>query len=144
MMNWVAVYKFFHIISMLVLCATFLLNYVAWCVLPWSSSQKYIFLSFAKLRVILPAALLTAMLTGGLLIYPKGYSVHTPWIEAAFALLMLIVCLWFFSQWMITKWSVAKHRVLILLGVHFVYAAVFFFLFLIVHDAVTKTTWVLL
>jgi len=75
-----------------------------------------------------------AILTGTLLIYPKHYTFHTPWIVAAYFfssfILMILIILLFFKEKL-------KNRV----AWQFFYLIILLILMIIAHDAVTKTTF---
>lgn len=75
-----------------------------------------------------------ALITGTLLVYPKQYTFHTPWIMAAYGLLGVFcsaIILALFLQEKIAKRWVWKIIYFLLLGI----------LTMIVHDAVTKTSF---
>lgn len=72
---------------------------------------------------------LFAMLTGTLLIYPKHYTFHTPWIQAAYLLLLGFI---FGVVYLI--YSKKKPNLILPL-------AMTTLLIFIIHDAVTKTTF---
>ena len=74
-----------------------------------------------------------ALLTGTLLVYPKHYTFHTPWIQAAYILVFLsgaiVSMLIYFRKKIRWGW---------LWVVSYIFLAII--LAGIVHDAVTKTT----
>ena len=75
-----------------------------------------------------------ALITGTLLVYPKQYTFHTHWILAAYALLGIFCSLVIFALLLQKKFTsqwLWKTLYFILLGI----------LILIVHDAVTKTSF---
>jgi hypothetical protein len=76
-----------------------------------------------------------AMLTGTLLVYPKNFSFHTPWIQAAY-LFVTIFSVGILGLIWAKKTFVLQHR-----GMWFCsYLALLMILLIVVHDAVTKTT----
>ena len=89
-------------------------------------------LLFRLNKAMLHTALL-AMLTGTLLVYPKHFTFHTPWIQAAYLLVG------FFCFVMVLLLIFKQKRNLKFLGV--LYAVMFVLLVGVVHDAVTKTSF---
>ena len=77
-----------------------------------------------------------AVLTGTLLIYPKHFTFHTPWIQAAYLLVFVfgtaVSLLVYWRNQLTSRWGWIVSYV-ILSGT----------LIAIVHDAVTKTTFLL-
>jgi uncharacterized membrane protein YozB (DUF420 family) len=88
-----------------------------------------------RLNKIILVLAFFAMLTGTFLVHPKHFTFHTPWIQAAY---ILIVC---FSLGLFALMFLSKKQI------RFSGIAIFFYLLLllvlvfIVHDAVTKTTF---
>ena len=74
-----------------------------------------------------------ALVTGTFLVYPKHFTFATPWIQAAYALVLVIVFsilgLMLFGAKLKNRW--------IWRGIYF---AMIVMLILVIHDAVTKTT----
>jgi len=89
---------------------------------------------------------LFAMITGTLLVIPKHFTFHTPWIQAAY-LLLLCAGLGIFSLILLKKKRILKKgnepfsrkERAVWQFAYFVLAIV---LIGIIHDAVTKTTFV--
>jgi hypothetical protein len=116
--------KFIHVIFALSLfggtlyCLTAKHNLIA------SSTKPLLFMS------------LLAMLTGTLLVYPKHFTFHTPWIIAAYTLLFLVMLgiLFLFSL----KKKGIFNRPWNLRVTYFILGLLLLF---IIHDAVTKTTF---
>jgi hypothetical protein len=83
------------------------------------------------------------MATGTLLVLPKHFTFHTPWIQAAYVLTTLyslsIITLIFFRKKRRVKMAGDK----LTQGQQYLwrlaYLALLFILILVVHDAVTKT-----
>ncbi|MCW5589554.1 MAG: hypothetical protein KIT27_07820 [Legionellales bacterium] len=87
------------------------------------------------------------ILTGTLLVYPKGFTFHTPWIIAAYFLLGINSILLFLTAYLRKKAEVQQQRwQSISLGMWLTYHALQIILIvsfvLIIHDAVTKQTLV--
>jgi uncharacterized membrane protein SirB2 len=77
---------------------------------------------------------LFAILTGTLLVYPKHFTFHTPWIQAAYLLVTI------FSLGILTLQKKNKIPRLIKL---FSYLILIVILIGVIHDAVTKSTFIL-
>lgn len=80
-------------------------------------------------------------LSGALLVIPKGYQFTTPWIDAAFIFLAIIFFLILLSRYLKCL-ALASRRSLLCL--HLVYVAIWLICSFIIHDAVTKQTWLVL
>lgn len=87
-----------------------------------------------RLNRIILWLLTFAILTGTLLIYPKHFTFHTPWIKAAYVLVFLFGGL--LSLLVVTR---KKHQWQWLSGI--CYFVLIILLIGIIHDAVTKTTF---
>ena len=76
---------------------------------------------------------LFAMISGTFLVYPKHYTFHTEWIQAAYILLLavglIISALIYFNKKRQRTWSIAYLVILITLSC-------------IIHDAVRKTAFI--
>jgi len=87
-----------------------------------------------RLNRIMLWLLVFAVLTGTLLVYPKHFTFHTPWIKAAYLLVFLfgtlVSLLTTFRKKNMWRWSTG-------LG----YLMLIMMLIGIVHDAVTKTSF---
>lgn len=78
-----------------------------------------------------------AMLTGTFLVYPKQFTFHTPWIQAAyFFVLLLWVGLAFISYFK------RKNNTPVWV-LRLIYASLLLILIIVTHDAVTKTTFLI-
>lgn len=110
--------KFIHL-----LCTLSLLGLIIYIVLFAPNRMKQLS------RLMLYLSLL-ALMTGTLLIYPKHFSFHTPWIQAAYLLIVVFATGIIFLRRIEKKFL--QRTGLIALSV---------ILLLIVHDAVTKTTF---
>lgn len=117
--------KFIH-----VLLALGLLGLTSYCFSLANSKHDTKLILFNKNLLIIS---LCALLTGTLLVYPKHFSFHTPWIQAAYILLIIYgLALRFsiiFSKKINKPW-IWRSLYLTLIAV----------LLLITHDAVTKET----
>jgi hypothetical protein len=80
---------------------------------------------------------LLAILTGTLLVYPRHFTFHTPWIQTAYALVIL-----FAGSVGLLAWLAKKHYV----KSRWVWLVMYLFLgsilVIAVHDAVTKTSFI--
>lgn len=113
--------KFLHVfIALSMLGATF------FCL---QSIRNNYQINFSSINKILALLSLFALLTGTLLVHPKQFNFTTPWIMAAFGLLSSFVIILFALNYYkyAKKWS---------------YALLLVILFIIMHDAVTKTTFI--
>ncbi len=106
--------KFFH-----VLFALSLLGSVIYCI---ALANSYQYKNINKFMLWIS---LFAVLTGTLLVYPKHFTFHTPWIEAAYILTFV------FSLGVLLL-TLLKRNFL------FVYFLLGIILIFIIHDAVTK------
>lgn len=119
--------KFFHLLCVLSLSVS-----VVFC-LALASQKKYdmIFRINKTMLVMMPFA----MLTGALLVFPSHFTFHTPWIRAAFLLassfIFAIVLLLFLQK--------KKNH----LGLQMIYLFLAVILILTIHDAVTRSTFLL-
>ncbi len=78
------------------------------------------------------------MITGAFLVYPKGFTFHTPWIRAAFELLtMSIVLLGIQNLWRRKKTPTTVSQRIFRLN----YVVIIILMVLLTHDAITKHTW---
>lgn len=75
-----------------------------------------------------------SLITGTLLIYPKHFTFHTPWINAAYLLVFIFLVGIFFLKKLQQK---IIPRIILQIG----YLSLFILLMVVVHDAVTKTTF---
>jgi len=89
-----------------------------------------------RLNRIMLWLLVFAVLTGTLLVYPKHYTFHTNWIQAAYILVFLfgtlLSLLAVFRKKRPWRW---------LSGISYFFLIIL--LIVIIHDAVTKTTFLL-
>jgi len=83
-------------------------------------------------KILLPLVIL-AMITGSLLVYPKHFDFHTPWIQAAFLLCSV------FAIFVLCMRYVIKDPQKIWLW-RLSFGGLIVILVAIIHDAVTKTS----
>jgi len=121
--------KFIH-----VLLAISLLGIAIFC-FAVMSFKKSDTTQWNKLLILLS---LFALLTGTLLVLPKHFTFQTPWIQAAYILVMafgLIVSLTILLK---KKFSIQQRWIWV--GI---YSSLVILLIVIIHDAVTKSTFLL-
>lgn len=119
--------KFFHLLSALGLLG---IVFLCWnlCRAPYHSR----FRGNDFLHRMLFALSLIALITGTLLVYPKNYTFHTPWIKAAYLLLSLFIIIA-----SLLNMRKLKNKQL-LLGI---YSLLIMMLLIVAHDAVRKSTF---
>lgn len=117
--------KFIHL-----LCTLGLLGIVGYCLV--SRIKQSVFpRTLNKLMLLLAAG---AAFTGTLLIYPKHFTIHTPWIKAAYVFVFAFVLGLVFLIKTQNHVKLARFHPII-------YVALLVILVCITHDAVTKTTF---
>jgi len=116
--------KFLH-----VLFAISLLGSIAYCIITPNSQQ----LRFLNKNIFLLS--IVAIITGTLLVYPRGFTFHTPWIQAAYLLTIIFSFSILLLIYLENKYQVLNKRLRQVL-----YFLLMILLMLVVHDAVTKTT----
>ncbi len=123
----VNIVKFAHILTALAL-----LGLTSYCLFVASGRHRVSLLFFNKSLLIIS---FFALLTGSLLVYPKHFNFHTPWIQAAYVLLIMYgLALRFsikFFHHMTKTWLWRSFYVILI-----------FILILIIHDAVTKQPFI--
>jgi hypothetical protein len=122
--------KFIHLIFALSLFGMTLYSFI--CV----SKNKIATSSFIY-KLILYISLL-ALLTGTLLVYPKHFTFHTPWIQAAYILVLCYACIVGLCHRYQHSFLFKYNGVLF-----FTYFLLIVLLVLVIHDAVTKTTFLI-
>lgn len=129
--------KFIH-----VLVALSLLGLAVYC-MTLTASRKYAMANayqqhkILRLHRLMLLIVALAMLTGTFLVYPKNFTFHTPWIRAAY-LLSLIFAAGILLLTFLKKKTKTPQRLAWL----FFYFMLSLILIGIVHDAVTKTTFI--
>jgi len=116
--------KFFH-----VLLAMGLLGTTGYCLVMANRLHKTSAVSRIYIALLITSAIV--VLTGTLLVYPKQFTFHTPWIIAAYVLLGIF----FFG--VVLLWAIQYQRVWLSRTAYLIFIVL---LLLIVHDAVTKKT----
>lgn len=118
--------KFFH-----VLIALGLMSLILCCLILIGPSNQKIIKQFNKTLLLLSPF---ALITGTLLVHPKHFTFHTPWILAAYLFLFvfcaIIAYILTFQKSFSGKWR-WRAVYLILMGI----------LIVIVHDAVSKSSF---
>ncbi len=131
---FVSILKFIHLLFALGLLG------LAICCLVLISSKKSLIVSevqinlFTSINKIMLGFALFAALTGTLLVYPKHFTFHTPWVIAAY-LLVIVFCL-LISVLLILKNKQRQHWLW-----WWIYTVLPILLIVMVHDAVTKSTF---
>ena len=123
--------KFIHLLAALGLLGLTISCWILVGAKNFSDLQNDIFSRFNKIILSLGAL---AMVTGTLLVYPKHFTFHTPWIQAAY-LLLLIFCGMIFS---LLLYKTKRKNSWIWRCIYFVAIII---LIGIVRDAVMKTTF---
>jgi cytochrome bd-type quinol oxidase subunit 2 len=120
--------KFIHL-----LCTLSLLGGTLFC---FATAGKYKSIASPLFHKIILYTCIAALLTGTLLVYPKHFTFHTPWIQAAYLLVFLYATIII----LLNKFrdsSIYQYRIPIL-GTYF---SLIILLILVIHDAVTKITF---
>ncbi|MEO8402053.1 MAG: hypothetical protein ABI597_09715, partial [Gammaproteobacteria bacterium] len=120
--------KFFHLLMVLgVLGSTF------FCLVLIASNNPAWQNTVRRFNKAMLCFALLAMTSGTLLVYPKHYTFHTPWIMAAYFLVLIFVGVVLMLRMLMKK-----------SGARWLWASVYLFLLLplavLIHDAVSKTT----
>lgn len=122
--------KFIHLLLTLSL-----LGSASVCLLLISSKQRNHFQSqITRLNQSMLILAILAMLTGSLLVHPKHFTFHTPWIQAAYLFIFI------FSLFIATLILFKKHLLKKTWIWRIVYIILIIILIAVVHDAVTKTS----
>lgn len=126
--------KFIHL-----LCVLGLLSCVLFCMrLIGSGISDTTLHNLNRLNTFILQLSLVAMLSGTLLVYPKHFTFHTPWIQAAYLFLILFCCGIFLLKISLKKIKITRGKQY---GCTAIYFLLFTILIFITHDAVTKTTF---
>jgi len=130
----ISLIKFIHILLVLGL-----IGGIGYCFMTTSSRQSSLtFTQFSFLHRLLLWLSLLLGITGTLLVYPRHFTFHTPWIKAAYVLLFAVTLGILFLKRRISHLPPTPTLALARQGSYFF---IILLLFLIVHDAVTKTTF---
>jgi hypothetical protein len=129
----VALLKFIHVIIALILISSIVYSIVVTCSKKFMLALLTPHLHFLRVQRLMLIAVLLAITTGSLLIYPKNFSLHTPWIRAAYLFALLFTAGLFALNWMKKKFSNTQRWAWLTL-----YIFLGFALLTLVHGAVTK------
>lgn len=124
----IAFLKFFH-----VFIALSLLGMAVYC-LGSIGSQKTSLTRLNKTLLYLGAI---GLITGTLLVHPKHFTFHTHWILAAYLLVSIILISLIYLNYLLKKKTLANYSRIL----RFFYIMLIALLVVIIHDAVTKTTF---
>lgn len=117
--------KFFHLLLALGLLSTTL-----YCFILIGSKN----INIPRLNKHMLIVALLTMITGTFLVYPKYFTFHTPWIQAAY-IFLIGYCLGIFFLMKYHKKNIVFGRI--------IYLILLLILIFVVHDAVTKTTFLI-
>lgn len=122
--------KFFHLLFTLSL-----MGFTSFCFLSFAKKKERRIQHFQHINKLILFISVGAILTGTLLVYPKNFNFHTPWIQAAY-LIMFLFCivislLILFPQKKLNHWVLKS-----------IYLALILALIAVIHDAVTKSTFI--
>jgi uncharacterized membrane protein SirB2 len=118
--------KFAHI-----LFALSLLGLTAYCLSLTNTKHQTRLVFFNKNLLIISVL---ALLTGSLLVYPKHFTFHTPWIQAAYLLIIIYGIM--LGLFIVFSKKIAQAWIW-----RCFYITLIVILILIIHDAVTKHTF---
>lgn len=126
--------KFIHLLSTLGLLGSAIFCLALVCSKKFTAVNLNYPDLLTRLNKIMLVLAFFAMLTGTFLVYPKHFTFHTPWIQAAYLFVML------FSLGVLSLLLLKKKREQRWLWC-LSYLVLIFILIGIIHDAVTKTTF---
>lgn len=136
---FVNIIKFIHILCVLGLLGSVFYNLVLACSKKIAGEHSTV-LQLNRFNKIILWFSLFALFTGTLLVHPKLFTFHTPWIQAAYLLLIL-----FCTGIYLIKKGLTQHRQSTRIT-HFVLPASYLILItilvFIIHDAVAKSTFI--
>lgn len=128
--------KFLH-----VLIALSLIGLAVYCIV-LTSSRKYAIANVHHHNKILRAhramllIIVFALVSGTLMVYPRNFNFHTPWIRAAYLFSAIVIAGMLTMTFLKKKFSTPKRSVWLVF-----YFVLLVILMTIVHDAMTKTTF---
>lgn len=121
--------------SLHVLTAAGLIGALIFCLASGAEIKENNHPSYINVRIRLVGTTLLAAVTGVLLVYPRHFTFHTPWIQAAIlgttTVFMLLII--FFPRNALEKPNKKRFLCIVLIPL----------LMIIVHDAVTKHTFLI-
>lgn len=140
--------KWLHILCVIGFPATFVFTVMQLHLMPRvdGGAARMIYQWVRRLDWVMFVLLLVALGSGSMLVQQKGYFYSTPWIEMAFILLFIMMLLLVVSRWVVFRcwrdYEMQKSGSFRLpLSYYVVSGSVCVAIVLIIHDAVTKTTW---
>jgi hypothetical protein len=125
--------KFIHVSFALILIAAIIYSIVLTCSKKFTRAPTRHQQTLLRIRRLMLMIVLMAVVTGSLLIYPKNFSLHTPWIIAAYLSALLFSTGLAAMTWMKKKFSNSRRWAWLTL-----YIFLSFALLTLVHGAVTK------
>jgi uncharacterized membrane protein len=125
--------KFIHVIFALVLISAIIYSIILTCSKKFTRSHQKHHLKILRLQRLMLITVLIAITTGSLLIYPKNFSLHTPWIRTAYVFALLFTISLLTLTWMKKKFSTTQRWAWLT-----IYIFMGFALLTLVHGAVTK------
>jgi hypothetical protein len=129
----IAFIKFLHMLLTLSLCGAIIYAIVLVTAKKFALNNIYQQQKIYTLNWLVLGLGLLAILTGTLLVYPKNFTFHTVWIQSAYLLVTLFLCIiGLLLSLARRQYQVAKPIWLI------VYLILGSILFIAIHDAVTK------
>lgn len=144
MLEFAYIAKWLHLCLVLLLLGGLVASYSLTCVLSRGVSAAAIAVVqplLKSLQWITWLAVIVLAATGSALVYPKGYTWSTPWIEAAYLFLALaVVGLWAVFRLKRAVLS-ASSRPWQWLSYHALNAVLLVILVVIAYEAVSKTTF---
>jgi uncharacterized membrane protein len=139
--------KLLHLLNGTLLLGTLISSYL---VVLYAGRQQSACLFTSLIRstfifdIVVLLTLLAQLLTGSLLVHPRHYDFNTPWITAAYILLTVVVSLWILTIFTrINHYRRVAHNNFVSTPkrLHIYYALILIAVILIIHDAVTKYTF---
>ena len=120
----ISILKFIH-----VLCVMGLLSLSAYCVV-----MKPSFMKIHRVPLYLLGMALFALITGTLLVHPKQFTFHTPWIQTALvSTILLCTTMIVFTVFFARTWKS--------FGIKVFYLVLLITFIAIAHDAINKTSF---
>lgn len=116
--------KFIH-----VLLALGLLGSVCYCLITLRANPTIVRLNNYFLWLLLPV-----VITGTLLVYPSHFTFHTPWIQAAYFLVLIFFVV-------MSALILLRAKIQSKMWWQVIYLGLMILLMVVVHDAVTKSTF---
>jgi hypothetical protein len=141
-MGWVDVFKVIHVTLAVTFFGFVLLGYL---ITVRKQSHPQLTLSTNQLLPFIDSIifsfLLLSVFWGTVLVYPKHFTFHTPWVVAAYLLSATFFAVYGLIIVLRKKICHQAHSKFTKLLLHLLYALIFIMLIFIIHDAVTKQTY---